>query len=440
LYARAHASGVASIERLFGLSAHGTSLRTEILAGLTTWLTMAYIVVVNPAILAGAGIDHGAAFTATCLAAALGSAAMGLLANYPIALAPGMGLNAYFTYTVCKGMGVPWQTALGAVFLSGLLFLLVSVLRVREWLINAIPLSLKLGIGAGIGLFLGLIGLQDMGLVVASPATLVTMGALAKPATLLSCFGFLLIAALAARRVAGAVLFGILITAALGIPVGLTAMHGLVAAPPSLAPTFLQMDLSAALALGIPTVVFTFFLVDVLDNAGTLIATTYRAGLMRPDGTVPRLREALLADSGGAIVGALLGTSTTTSYIESAAGIQAGGRTGLTAVVVAVLFLLTLFAAPVAMAVPAFATAPALVFVACLMASALRDVAWDEPSECVPAVVIAIATPFAFSIATGIGLGFIVYAVMKTVAGRGRQVSGAMWLIAAASALRFALL
>jgi AGZA family xanthine/uracil permease-like MFS transporter len=423
---------------IFDPAAHGSSVRTEILAGVTTYLTMAYIVVVNPGILALAGIDHGAAFVATCVAAAIGSAAMGLIANLPLALAPGMGLNAYFTFVVVKGMGVPWQAALGAVFLSGVLFLIVSLLRVREWLINTIPLSLKLGIGAGIGLFLGLIGLKEMGVVVADPATLVTLGHLDAPSTLLACLGFLIIAALAARGVTGAILIGILAVALLGLPLGLTHLSGVVAVPPSLAPTFLQLDIAGALHLGIATVVLTFFLVDVLDNAGTLIATTQRAGLVRPDGTVPRLREALFADSFGAILGALLGTSTTTSYIESAAGIQAGGRTGLTALVVAALFLLTLFFAPIATAIPDFATAPALVFVACLMTSALRGIDWDDATEYVPAVVVAVTMPFTFSIATGIGLGFIVYALVKLAAGRGAEVAGAIWLIAGLSVLRFA--
>jgi adenine/guanine/hypoxanthine permease len=426
-------------ERLFRLRKHQTTIATELRAGLTTYLTMAYIVVVNPAILATAGIDHGAAFVATCVAAAIGSAIMGLFANLPIALAPGMGLNAYFTYTVVKGTGVPWQTALGAVFLSGVLFLLISLFRIREWIINAIPLSLKLGIGAGIGLFLGLIGLQGMGLVVADPATLVTLGHLRQPTTALACIGFLVIAGLAARRVAAAILIGIGVAAALGIPFGLTRYQGLVDVPPSLAPTFLKMDVPGALTLGIPTVVLTFFIVDVLDNAGTLIATTHRAGLMRPDGTVPRLREALIADSGGAMLGAVLGTSTTTSYIESAAGIQAGGRTGLTALVVAMLFMLTLFLAPVATAIPGFATAPALVFVACIMTQALRDVAWDDTTEYVPAVVLAMTMPFSFSIATGIGLGFTVYVIVKAAAGRAREIAGAVWVIAVLSVARFIL-
>jgi adenine/guanine/hypoxanthine permease len=424
---------------VFGLREHGVTVRSELLAGLTTYLTMAYIVVVNPSILAAAGIDHGSAFVATCVAAAIGSAAMGLMANLPLALAPGMGLNAYFTFTVVKGMGVPWQVALGAVFISGVLFLIISVLRVREWLINAIPMSLKLGIGAGIGLFLGLIGMHEMGLVAGNPVTLVTLGDVDKTPTLLACLGFLIMAGLSARGMRGAILIGILVIAAVGIPFGLTEVHGVVSAPPSLAPTFLQLDVRGALSLGVAAVVLTFLLVDVLDNAGTLIATTQRAGLMRPDGTVPRLREALLADSGGAIIGSVLGTSTTTSYIESAAGIQAGGRTGLTAVTVAVLFLLTLFFAPVATAIPAFATAPALVFVACLMARALRDIGWDDATEYVPAVMVAIGIPFTFSIATGIGLGFVVYAVVKVAAGRIEQIPGAVWLIAGLSVLKFTL-
>lgn len=423
----------------FQLAAHNTSVRTELVAGATTYLTMAYIVVVNPAILVPSGIDPGAAFVATCVAAALGSAAMGLFANLPLALAPGMGLNAFFTFTLVKGMGVPWPVALGVVFLSGLLFLLVSLFRIREWLITAIPLSLKLGIGAGIGLFLGLIGLEDMHVIVADQVTLVTLGPLGQPKTLLAVIGFLIIAALAARNIRGAILIGIIVTALLGVPFGLTTLHGVVAMPPSLAPTFLKLDITGALSQGLIAAVLTLFLVDVLDNAGTLIATTHRAGLMRADGSVPRLREALLADSGGAIMGALLGTSTTCSYIESAAGIQAGGRTGLTALVVAVLFVLTLFFAPIATAIPGFATAPALVFVACLMVRSLADIDWEDATEFVPAVVVALAMPFTFSITTGIGLGFVVYVVVKSAAGRVAEVPGAAWLIAGLSIVRFAL-
>ena len=314
------------------------------------------------------------------------------------------------------------------------------MLRAREWLVNGIPFSLKLGITAGIGFFLGLIGLKTMGIVVAHPATLVALGPLTAPATLLACAGFLLIAGLSARGVPGAIVIGILAAAAAGIPFGLTTWRGLVDLPPSLAPTFLQLDIAGALGLGIAGIVFTFFLVDLLDNTGTLIGTAHRAGLMRPDGTVPNLGRALMADSGGAVMGAVLGTSTTVSYIESAAGIQAGGRTGLTAVTVGLLFLLALFLAPLATAIPGFATAPALVFVACLMAQGLRDLRWDDATDFMPAIVTALAMPFTFSIATGIGLGFIAFAGVKTIAGRAREVHGAVWLIAVLSAVKFALI
>nr|WP_281175583.1 NCS2 family permease [Roseomonas aerilata] len=426
------------MDRFFDMAARGTNPRREVVAGLTTFLTMAYIIVVNPQIMSTAGIDAGAAFVATCLAAAIGCALMAFLANLPIALAPGMGLNAYFAFAVVAGMGISWQVALGAVFISGVLFFLVSIAGFREWLINGIPISLKLGIAAGIGFFLALIGLENLKLVVANPATLVSLGSVRSGPVLLGAAGFVLIAGLVARRVPGAILIGIVATALAGLPFGLTTLNGVVSAPPSLAPTFLQMDIVGALSLGVLQVVGTFFMVDLLDNAGTLIATTHRAGLMRPDGSVPRLGRALMADSGGAMLGAALGTSTTVSYIESAAGIQAGGRTGLTALTVGALFLLALFLAPLATSVPAFATAPALIFVACLMAQSLKDLAWEDPTEYIPAILAAMAMPFTFSIATGIGLGFIVYAAVKVIAGKAGEVHGAVWLIAALSALKFA--
>ncbi len=426
------------MERFFGLTEHGTTARREMAAGAATFLTMAYILIVNPQILAAAGMDPGAAFVATCLAAAIGSALMGLLANYPIALAPGMGINAYFAFVVVGVMGVPWQVALGAVFISGVLFLLLSLFKIREWLIGGIPVSLKLGIAAGIGMFLGLIGLRNLGLVVGNPETLVAMGKLGSAPVLLGCGGLLLIAALAARRVAGAVVIGILATAAAGIPLGLTTFHGVFAAPPSIAPVFLQLDIAGALSLGLVSIVFVFFLVDLLDNTGTLIASTQRAGLMRPDGSVPRLGRALLADSGAVMAGAALGTSPTVSYIESAAGIQQGGRTGLTALTVAGLFVLALFLAPLAASIPAFATAPALIFVACLMAQALKDMDWRDETEYLPAMLTVLAMPFTFSIATGIGLGFLAYAGIKTLAGRAAEVHGAAWLLAALCAVKFA--
>ena len=428
------------LERFFELSRHGVTVRTEVLAGATTFMTMAYIIFVNPAILADAGMDKGAVFVATCLAAALGSALMGLLANYPVALAPGMGLNAYFTYGVVKGMGHAWETALGAVFLSGILFLIVSLTHLREWVINSIPKSLKLAIAAGIGLFLAIIGLKSAGIIAAHPATLVTIGDLKAPAAVLAAAGFILMAALDVRRVPGAILIGIIVTALAGLAFGLTSFGGIVAMPPSIAPVFLKLDIAKALEIGVVAIVFTFFFVDVFDNSGTLIAVAHKAGLVNPDGTLPRASRALAADSLAAVSGSLLGTSTTTSYIESAAGVNAGGRTGLVAVTVAVLFLLALFLAPLAGSIPAFATAPALVYVACLMMSSMKGIDLDDATEYVPAVITIASMPLTFSIAHGIAFGFITYAGIKLLAGRARDVSAAVAVLAIVFIAKFALL
>lgn len=426
------------LEQLFGLSEKRTTVRTEVLAGATTFLTMAYIIFVNPGILSQAGMDFGAVFVATCLAAAISTAIMGLYANYPVALAPGMGLNAYFTFGVVGGLGYSWQVALGAVFLSGVIFLAISLFKMREWIINAIPLSMKLSIAAGIGLFLAVIALKNAGVVVGHPATLVTLGNLKALPTILACAGFVLIAALHYRRIPGAVLIGILATSAIGLALGLTELKGIAALPPSLAPTFLQMDIAGALSLGLATIVFAFLFVDLFDTAGTLVGVAHRGGLLDAHGRLPRLNRALIADSSATMLGAALGTSTTTSYIESAAGVDAGGRTGLTAVVVAALFLAAIFLSPLAAAVPAFATAPALFFVACLMASSLKDLDWSDATEFAPAMVTAIGIPLTFSIADGIGLGFISYAALKLLAGRAAGLGPAVWIIAAAFVVRIA--
>jgi len=417
---------IAMLERLFQLKAHDTTVRTEILAGVTTFLTMAYILFVNPSILGETGMDKGAIFVATCLAAAIGSAIMGLIANYPIALAPGMGLNAFFTYTVVLHMGHTWQVALGAVFLSACMFFLLSIFRIREWIINSIPLELRSAIAAGIGLFLALIGLKEAGIVVANPATLVGMGDLAKPEAVLAILGFVLIVALEARKVTGAVLIGILATTAAGIAMGVSPFGGFVSMPPSLAPTFLQLDIKGALDIGLVSVIFAFLFVDLFDNSGTLIAVAKKAGLMRKDGHMPKMGRALIADSSAAMVGSLLGTSTTTSYIESAAGVSAGGRTGLTAIVVAVLFLFALFFSPLAGSVPAFATAPALLFVAVLMTAGLAEIDWDDITVAAPVVITALAMPLTFSIANGIAFGFIAWTTIKLLAGRGRELNSAL--------------
>lgn len=426
------------LETWFKLREHGSDVRTECLAGLSTFLAMAYILFVNPDILAAAGMPRDAVFVATCLAAAFGSALMGLYANYPIAMAPGMGLNAYFAFTVVGGLGYSWQAALGAVFISGLLIVVVSLFRVREWIINAIPRSQKLAISAGIGLFLAIIGLKNAGLIVADPATLVTLGDLHAPGTLLAIAGLLLIVGLEARRVTGGIVIGVLAVTVIAVLLGITPFNGIWAAPPSLAPTFLQLDLAGALNAGLIGVVLTFFLVELFDATGTLIGVSHRAGLLDADGKLPRLKRALLADSTAIAAGSLLGTSSTTAYIESAAGTAVGGRTGLTAVVVALLFLASLFLAPLAGSVPAFATAPALIFVAVLMAKALADIDWDDLTESAPAFLCAISMPLTFSIAHGIAIGFVSYAAIKLIAGRAREVPVTVWALAVVFIGKFA--
>lgn len=426
------------LEKLFQLKAHNTNVRTEILAGVTTFLTMAYILFVNPAILGETGMDKGAIFVATCLAAAIGSAVMGLIANYPIALAPGMGLNAFFTYTVVLHMGHTWQVALGAVFISATLFFLLSIFRIREWIVNSIPLPLRSAIAAGIGLFLALIALKEAGLVVDNPATLVGLGDLHSPGPLLAVLGFFLIVALEARRVTGAVMIGILVVTAIAIGLGVTPFGGIVSMPPSLAPTFLELDIMGALDVGMISVIFAFLFVDLFDNTGTLIGVAKRAGLMSKDGHLPKMGRALIADSAAAMGGSLLGTSTTTSYIESASGVAAGGRTGLTAIVVAGLFLLALFFAPLAGTVPAFATAPALLFVAVLMTSGLAEIDWDDITVAAPVVITALAMPLTFSIANGIAFGFIAWVVIKALAGRFKELNPALVVLAAIFIAKFA--
>ncbi|MBN9087191.1 MAG: NCS2 family permease [Reyranella sp.] len=425
------------LERLFKLSENKTTVRTEIVAGITTFLTMAYIIFVNPDILSKAGMPFGAVFVATCVAAAIGCLLMAFLANYPIALAPGMGLNAYFAFVVVGKMHFSWQVALGCVFFSGIIFFIISVLPIREWIVNAIPKSLKMAIAAGIGLFLALIALKNAGIVVGDPATLVTHGNLKSWPVLMATFGFALIVALEYRKVLGGVIIGILVVTIISIIAGQQKFAGVFDVPPSIAPVFVQMDLAGALGVGLVTVVFTFLFIDLFDNTGTLIALAHRGGFMRPDGTVPRLRNALMADSAAAMIGAAVGTSTTTSYIESASGINSGGRTGLTALTVAVLFLLALFVAPLAGSIPPYATAPALLYVACLMMRGLVEVEWNDITEAAPAVITAIAMPFTFSIAEGIAFGFIAYTVIKLVAGKLGEIHPAVGILAVLFVIKY---
>ncbi|HAS6108314.1 TPA: NCS2 family permease [Vibrio vulnificus] len=425
------------LERLFKLREHGTNVRTEIIAGITTFLTMAYIIFVNPAILADAGMDRGAVFVATCLAAAIGCFIMGLLANYPIAQAPGMGLNAFFTYAVVLGMGYTWQVALAAVFVSGVLFILLSIFKIREWIINSIPLSLRTGISAGIGLFLAFIALKNAGIVVDNPATFVSLGDITSLAPALAAFGFFLTIALVHRGVKGAVMIAILAVTALGLVFGDVQWAGVMSTPPSIAPTFMQLDFSAVFEVGMISVVFAFLFVDLFDTAGTLVGVATKANLIEKDGKLPRLNKALLADSTATSVGALLGTSNTTSYIESVSGVAAGGRTGLTAVVVGVLFLLALFFSPLAGMIPAYATAGALFYVAILMLSGLVSIDWRDLTEAAPVVVTCLLMPLTFSIAEGISLGFIAYAAIKLFSGKGRDVSLSVWIMSAIFIIKY---
>ena len=428
------------LERFFGLSEHGTTVRTEVMAGVTTFLTMAYIIFVNPDILSVSGMPRDAVFVATCVAAAIGSAIMGLYANYPIALAPGMGLNAYFAFAVVKGMGFTWQAALGAVFISGLLFIIVSLFKVREAIVNAIPRSLKFAISAGIGLFLAIIGLKSAGIITSHPATLLTLGDLHNPGTLLAIGGFILIVALEQRKVPGALIVGILAVTMASVAMGLSPFSGVVAPPPSIMPTLFQMDIAGALNAGLLTVVLTFFMVELFDASGTLIGVCHRAGLLDAEGRLPRLKRALLADSSAIVAGSMLGTSSTTAYVESAAGTAVGGRTGLTAVVVALLFLASIVFAPLAGTVPAYATAPALCYVAVLMIRGLAEIDWEDLTETAPAVVTAITMPFTFSIAHGIAFGFITFAAIKILAGRARELSPMVAGIAVLFVFKFAFL
>jgi AGZA family xanthine/uracil permease-like MFS transporter len=418
------------LDRFFKLTQSGTDVRTELLAGLTTFLTMVYIIFVNPSILGDAGMPKESVFVATCIVAALGTAVMGLYANYPIAMAPGMGLNAYFAYAVVLGMGVAWPAALGAVFISGCLFILVSLLGLRGMIVNGIPKSMRVAITVGLGMFLALIALKNAGIVVASEPTLVKAGDLHKPEAIMAIVGFFAIVALDRLRVKGAILIGIVLVTVLSFFFGGNTYKGIFSAPPSIAPTLLQLDIPGALSVGILNVVLVFFLVELFDATGTLMGVARRAGLL-VEGKMDRLNKALLADSGAIVAGSLLGTSSTTAYLESASGVQAGGRTGLTALTVAVLFLACLFIAPLAGVVPAYATAPALLFVACLMLSDLGEVEWGDSTESIPAAVTALVMPFTFSIAEGIAFGFISYAVLKLLTGRAREVAPVVWVIAA---------
>ena len=425
------------LEKLFGVSKAGSSIRTELLAGLATFLTMAYITIVNPLTLTdGTGMEFGAVFTATIIASVVGTLIMGLWAKWPVALAPGMGLNAYFTYTVILGEGYSYQQALTAVFIAGLVFIVLSVSPARKYIINSIPRSMKLGIGAGIGLFLAIIGLQNAGIVVDNPATLVGLGDVASWPVLLAGLGFIIMAVLSNRKLPGAIVIGILAISIIAWIIGEADLEGVAGSVPNPAHAF-QLDFSVVATAGFIGIAFSFLFVDFLDTAGTLTSIANLTGRVRDDGEVEDIDRTLVADSSATVIGALAGTSNTTSYIESGAGIGEGGKTGLTAVTVAVLFAACLFFAPLAQSVPAFATAPALIFIATYFLRNIKDVAWDDVSEYVPAALAAIIMPLTYNIAYGIALGFVSYVLIKALSGKGRSLNYASIGLALVSVLYF---
>ena len=424
------------LERVFKLSAKGTTVKTEIIAGLTTFVAMAYIIFVNPSILSDAGVPKEAAIAATIWSAVIGSTLMGLWANFPVALAPGMGLNAFFAYYVCGVVGLHWTVALGAVFFSGIIFLILTVTHIRQLIIDAVPMNLKSAIVVGIGMFIAFIGLQNAQIVVKNDATLITLGHLGSPSALLACVGLIITAGLMARRVQGSLLIGVLVTTILGMICGAAPLPSGVDSIisfnlPSLAPTFMQLDIMGALEYGIVSIVFTFTIVELFDNMGTLIGLSRKAGLMDDNGHIENLDRALTTDSVGTIISSALGTSTVTSFVESAAGVSQGGRTGLTAITVAVLFAVSLIFAPLIGLVPSFATAPALLIVGALMMMEVTHIDFQDFTEAFPAFMTIIMMPLTYSIASGFGFGFVSYAAVKLFSGRAREVSLFMWIITA---------
>ena len=418
------------LEKFFHLKSNGTSIKQELLAGFTTFITMAYIIFVNPQMMSASGMDYGASFVGTCLAAALACIVMGLYSNWPVALAPGMGLNAFFTYTVVGEMGYSWEVALGAVFLAGILFVIMSVTPLRKWMLESIPLNLRIAMGSGVGLFIGFIGLKSGGIIIANEATFVSLGNFLQIETFLSAAGFLLIAVLASRNVTGAILIGVLTVTCLGLIFNNIQFQGFVSYPPSLAPIFLKLDILGALDVAMVSVIISFLFVNLFDTAGTLLGVANRAKLTNEAGVIKNFDKALKADSGSSVAGSFFGCSPVTSYVESSAGVEAGGRTGLTAVFVGALFLVAIFFSPLAAIVPPYATAGALIYVAILMLSGMEKLDWSDFTELLPALIMIIMIPLTFSIANGIALGFISYVVMKIFTGNIKNISSGAWFLA----------
>ena len=417
------------LQNFFKFDENQTNFNREFVAGSTTFITMAYIIFVNPQLMSASGMDYGASFVGTCLAAALACFAMGLFANWPVGLAPGMGLNAFFTYTVVGEMGYSWQVALGAVFIAGLLFFLMSVTPMRKWMLESIPLNLKIAMGAGVGLFIGFIGLKSGGIIVSNGATFVSMGDLTNPETLLAALGFLLIAALSVRNVPGAIIIGVLSVTLIALSLGLVEYKGVLAYPPDVSSTFLQLDIVGALDIAMVSVIASFLFVNLFDTAGTLLGVASRANLLDTAGEVKNLDRALKADSSSSIFGAFFGCAPVTSYVESSAGVEAGGRTGFTAVVVGVFFVVAIFFSPLASMVPAYATSGVLIYVAVLMLGGMEKLDWADASELLPALIIIVMIPLTFSIANGIALGFLSYIILKLASGQAKSISTGAWFL-----------
>ena len=418
-----------TLDQIFKLQDNHTTIKKEFLAGFTTFITMAYIIFVNPQIMALSGMDQGAIFVGTCLAAAIACFVIGFFANWPIGLAPGMGLNAFFTYTVVGEMGYSWEVALGAVFLAGVLFFIMSITRLRAWMISSIPLNLRIAMGAGVGLFIGLIGLKNGGIIVGNQATLLSLGEFSQIETFLAAIGFLIISILSVRKVTGAIIIGILITTLIAYFVGLIEFNGIVSYPPEIAPTFMKLDILGALNLGMLTIIMSFLFVNLFDTTGTLLGVATRANLISNNEKSDGLNKALKADSSASIFGTFFGCSPVTSYVESSAGVEAGGRTGLTSIVVGLLFLFAMFLSPLASIIPPYATAGALIYVAILMLSGMEKLNWSSTAELLPAFVIIVMIPLTFSIADGIALGFLTYVFLKIFNGEYRDIASGAWFL-----------
>ena len=430
----------AFLDNFFKTKSHSTDIQTEIVAGITTFITMAYIIFVNPQMMAQTGMDHGAIFVGTCLAAAVACLFMGLFANWPVGLAPGMGLNAFFTYTVVGEMGYAWETALGAVFIAGVLFFIMSITPLRRWMLDSIPLNLRIAMGAGVGLFIGFIGLKNGGIIISDGATFLSLGDFTNSSTLLAGLGFLLIAILSIRKIPGAIIIGILTVTLLSIILNLVEFDGIFALPPDVTPVFLELDIFGALDIAMISVIVSFLFVNLFDTAGTLFGVASRANFLDETGNIRNMDKALKADSSSSIFGSFFGCAPVTSYVESSAGIETGGRTGLTAVVVGILFLLATFLSPFAAAVPAYATSGALIYVAILMLSGMEKLNWDDQSELLPALVMVVMIPLTFSIANGIALGFLAYVSIKVFIGKVSNISSGAWFLTLVFVAKFVFL